>query len=150
MRGPTPGMLINRIQMRNISPASVVASGPSSSKRFTKLTHFVVPTVAAKCTSSPYVKWPAEELEKMVRHLPAGYIGATQDVVGVVNLLLSEEGRYVNASYFLSPDLLTRRLSRASLPGPVAANKRKMKQYKTALSPEFMTGQKPRGRWEIK
>ena len=53
-------------------------------------------------------------------------------------------------SYFFSPDLLTRRLSRASLPGPVAANKRKMKQNKTALSPEFITGQKPRGKWEVK
>ncbi len=41
---------------------------------------------------------PPEELEKMVRHIPAGYIGTTQDVVGAVNFLLSEEGRYINGT----------------------------------------------------
>ena len=45
-------ILPNRIQMGNISP-SVVVAGPGSSKRFTKSIHFVVPTVAAKCRSSP-------------------------------------------------------------------------------------------------
>ncbi|MDA2928923.1 SDR family oxidoreductase [Acidobacteria bacterium AH-259-O06] len=41
---------------------------------------------------------PKEELEKMVRHIPAGYIGETRDVVGVVNFLLSDEARYVNGT----------------------------------------------------
>ncbi len=41
---------------------------------------------------------PPEELEKMVRHIPAGYIGTTQDVVGAVNFLLSAEGRYINGT----------------------------------------------------
>ncbi|MFQ5929933.1 MAG: SDR family NAD(P)-dependent oxidoreductase [Acidobacteriota bacterium] len=41
---------------------------------------------------------PQEELEKMVRHIPAGYIGQTRDVVGVVNFLLSDEARYVNGT----------------------------------------------------
>lgn len=41
---------------------------------------------------------PQEELEKMAKSIPAGYIGETQDVVGVVNFLLSEEARYVNGA----------------------------------------------------
>ena len=34
----------------------------------------------------------------MTKHIPAGYIGTTQDVVGVVNLLLTEEARYVTGT----------------------------------------------------
>jgi len=41
---------------------------------------------------------PQQELEKMTKHIPAGYIGATQDVVGVVNFLLNEEARYVTGT----------------------------------------------------
>jgi hypothetical protein len=46
-------ILPNRIQLGNISPASAVAAGHGCLRRFTKSTHFVVPTVVAKCTSSP-------------------------------------------------------------------------------------------------
>ncbi len=46
-------ILPNRNQMGNISSASVVVAGPGSSKRFTKSTHLVVPTVAAATTFSP-------------------------------------------------------------------------------------------------
>lgn len=41
---------------------------------------------------------PQQELEKMTKHIPAGYIGTTQDVVGVVNFLLTEEARYVTGT----------------------------------------------------
>lgn len=41
---------------------------------------------------------PAEELVKMLKNVPAGYIGSTNDVAGVVNFLLSDEARYVNGA----------------------------------------------------
>jgi 3-oxoacyl-[acyl-carrier protein] reductase len=41
---------------------------------------------------------PAEELAKMLKNIPAGYIGMTNDVSGVVNFLLSDEARYVNGA----------------------------------------------------
>ncbi len=41
---------------------------------------------------------PQQELEKMTKHIPADYIGTTQDVVGVVNFLLTEEARYVTGT----------------------------------------------------
>ncbi|MFQ5794494.1 MAG: SDR family NAD(P)-dependent oxidoreductase [Candidatus Bipolaricaulia bacterium] len=44
---------------------------------------------------------PEEELEKMVKYIPAGYIGTTQDAVEVVNFLVSDEARYVNGANIL-------------------------------------------------
>jgi 3-oxoacyl-[acyl-carrier protein] reductase len=41
---------------------------------------------------------PAEELAKMVKNIPAGYIGATSDAVSAVSYLLSDEARYVNGT----------------------------------------------------
>jgi 3-oxoacyl-[acyl-carrier protein] reductase len=41
---------------------------------------------------------PAEELEKMVKNIPAGYIGNTGDAVNAVCYLLSPEARYVNGT----------------------------------------------------
>lgn len=41
---------------------------------------------------------PKEELERMVKHIPAGYIGSTEDAVRVVQFLLSEEARYINGA----------------------------------------------------
>ena len=41
---------------------------------------------------------PAEELEGMIKHIPAGYIGSTQDAVGVARFLLSEEASYVTGA----------------------------------------------------
>jgi 3-oxoacyl-[acyl-carrier protein] reductase len=41
---------------------------------------------------------PAAELEKMVKNIPAGYIGDTADAVNAVCYLLSDEARYVNGT----------------------------------------------------
>lgn len=39
---------------------------------------------------------PMEELESMVKRIPAGYIGSTDDAVNAALYLLSDEARYVN------------------------------------------------------
>lgn len=39
---------------------------------------------------------PAEELERMVKDIPAGYVGELTDVVVAARFLLSDEARYVN------------------------------------------------------
>lgn len=41
---------------------------------------------------------PAEELTKMVNSIPAGYIGTTDDVAGIVRFLLSDDARYINGA----------------------------------------------------
>jgi 3-oxoacyl-[acyl-carrier protein] reductase len=41
---------------------------------------------------------PPEELESMVKKIPAGYVGKTDDVVGLVRFLLSDDARYVNGA----------------------------------------------------
>lgn len=41
---------------------------------------------------------PEEELAKMVKNIPAGYIGALDDAVSATRYLLSEESRYVNGT----------------------------------------------------
>ena len=41
---------------------------------------------------------PEAELESMVKKIPAGYIGSTQDVVSIVRFLLSDEARYINGA----------------------------------------------------
>ena len=41
---------------------------------------------------------PKEELAAMVKRIPAGYVGSTQDAVGVVRFLLSEEARYITGA----------------------------------------------------
>lgn len=41
---------------------------------------------------------PEEELQKMVKNIPAGYIGALSDAVSAVRFLLSDEARYVNGA----------------------------------------------------
>lgn len=41
---------------------------------------------------------PSEELERMVKHIPAGYIGELKDAVSAVRFLLSEDARYVNGA----------------------------------------------------
>jgi len=41
---------------------------------------------------------PKEELAAMVKRIPAGYIGGTQDAVSVVRYLLSEEARYITGA----------------------------------------------------
>jgi len=41
---------------------------------------------------------PPEELESMVKNIPAGYVGSTGDAAGVTTFLLSEEARYVTGA----------------------------------------------------
>lgn len=41
---------------------------------------------------------PAEELEKMVKNIPAGYLGSPEDAVEAVRFLLSDKARYVNGA----------------------------------------------------
>jgi 3-oxoacyl-[acyl-carrier protein] reductase len=41
---------------------------------------------------------PLEEMSKMIKNIPAGYVGDTGDVAGAVLFLLSDEARYVNGS----------------------------------------------------
>jgi 3-oxoacyl-[acyl-carrier protein] reductase len=41
---------------------------------------------------------PAEELSKMVKNIPAGYIGSTADAAATVCYLLSDDARYVNGT----------------------------------------------------
>ena len=41
---------------------------------------------------------PKEELDRMVKTIPAGYVGSVSDAVAAVRYLLSEEARYVNGA----------------------------------------------------
>jgi 3-oxoacyl-[acyl-carrier protein] reductase len=41
---------------------------------------------------------PEQELQAMVKRIPAGYIGSTEDAVGAALYLLSDEAAYVNGS----------------------------------------------------
>ncbi len=41
---------------------------------------------------------PEEELERMLKMIPAGYIGQTKDVVSAVMFLVSEEAGYINGT----------------------------------------------------
>jgi 3-oxoacyl-[acyl-carrier protein] reductase len=41
---------------------------------------------------------PEEELSKMVKMIPAGYVGNLQDAVGAARFLLSEEAGYINGA----------------------------------------------------
>ena len=41
---------------------------------------------------------PKEELERMARLIPAGYVGSVEDAVSAVRFLLSEEARYINGA----------------------------------------------------
>jgi 3-oxoacyl-[acyl-carrier protein] reductase len=41
---------------------------------------------------------PAEELQKMVKTIPAGYVGELSDAVSAARFLLSDEARYVNGA----------------------------------------------------
>jgi 3-oxoacyl-[acyl-carrier protein] reductase len=41
---------------------------------------------------------PQEELARMLKLIPAGYVGSVDDAVSVVRFLLSEEARYVNGA----------------------------------------------------
>jgi len=57
--------------------------------------------ITMNCVSPGFIdsgSAPKEELERMVKLIPAGYVGAVNDAVAAVRFLLSEEARYVNGA----------------------------------------------------
>jgi 3-oxoacyl-[acyl-carrier protein] reductase len=57
--------------------------------------------ITVNCVSPGFIdsgSAPKEELEKMVKLIPAGYLGTVEDAVAVVRFLLSDEARYVNGA----------------------------------------------------
>ena len=57
--------------------------------------------ITMNCVSPGFIdsgSAPKEELERMVKLIPAGYVGSLADAVAAVRFLLSEEARYVNGA----------------------------------------------------
>jgi len=57
--------------------------------------------VTANCVSPGFLdsgSAPQEELDRMVKTIPAGFVGDTADAAGLVRFLLSDEARYVNGA----------------------------------------------------
>jgi 3-oxoacyl-[acyl-carrier protein] reductase len=57
--------------------------------------------ITMNCVSPGFIdsgSAPKEELERMVKLIPAGYVGSVDDVVSAVRFLLSDEARYVNGA----------------------------------------------------
>jgi 3-oxoacyl-[acyl-carrier protein] reductase len=57
--------------------------------------------ITVNCVSPGFIdsgSAPEGELEKMVKYIPAGYVGKVDDVAGAVRFLLSDEARYVNGA----------------------------------------------------
>jgi 3-oxoacyl-[acyl-carrier protein] reductase len=57
--------------------------------------------ITINCVSPGFIdsgSAPAGELERMLKFIPAGYIGTVDDVVAAVRFLLSEEACYVNGA----------------------------------------------------
>ena len=57
--------------------------------------------ITMNCVSPGFIdsgSAPAGELERMVKFIPAGYVGTVGDAVSAVRFLLSEEARYVNGA----------------------------------------------------
>ncbi len=57
--------------------------------------------VTMNCVSPGFIdsgSAPKEELDKMVKFIPAGYVGSVDDAVGAVRYLLSDTARYVNGA----------------------------------------------------
>lgn len=57
--------------------------------------------ITMNCVSPGFIdsgSAPKEELERMVKLIPAGYIGGVDDAVAAVRFLLSDEARYVNGA----------------------------------------------------
>jgi len=58
--------------------------------------------ITMNCVSPGFIdsgSAPAGELERMVKFIPAGYVGTIDDAVSAVRFLLSEEARYVNGAH---------------------------------------------------
>jgi 3-oxoacyl-[acyl-carrier protein] reductase len=57
--------------------------------------------ITANCISPGFIETgsvPREVLAESFKSIPAGYLGSTDDAVGAVNYLLSDEARYVNGA----------------------------------------------------
>ena len=57
--------------------------------------------ITMNCVSPGFIdsgSAPEGELEKMVKYIPAGYVGSVADAVAAVRFLLSDEARYVNGA----------------------------------------------------
>jgi 3-oxoacyl-[acyl-carrier protein] reductase len=57
--------------------------------------------ITMNCVSPGFIdsgSAPKDELDKMVKFIPAGYVGTVDDAVGAVRYLLSDEARYVNGA----------------------------------------------------
>ena len=57
--------------------------------------------ITMNCVSPGFIdsgSAPQEELERMVKLIPAGYVGSVDDAVAAVRYLLSDEARYVNGA----------------------------------------------------
>jgi 3-oxoacyl-[acyl-carrier protein] reductase len=57
--------------------------------------------ITVNCVSPGFIdsgSAPKEELEKMAKFIPAGYVGTVDDAVSTVRYLLSDEARYVNGA----------------------------------------------------
>ena len=57
--------------------------------------------ITMNCVSPGFIdsgSAPKEELERMVKLIPAGYLGSVDDAVSAVRFLLSDEARYVNGA----------------------------------------------------
>jgi 3-oxoacyl-[acyl-carrier protein] reductase len=57
--------------------------------------------ITVNCVSPGFIdsgSAPEGELEKMVKYIPAGYVGTVDDVAAAVRYLLSDDARYVNGA----------------------------------------------------
>jgi 3-oxoacyl-[acyl-carrier protein] reductase len=57
--------------------------------------------ITMNCVSPGFIdsgSAPEGELERMVKSIPAGYVGTVDDVVAAVRFLVSDEARYVNGA----------------------------------------------------
>jgi 3-oxoacyl-[acyl-carrier protein] reductase len=69
------------------------------SRSFAKL--IAADGITMNCVSPGFIdsgSAPPGELDKMVKFIPAGYVGSVDDAVGAVRYLLSDEARYVNGA----------------------------------------------------
>jgi 3-oxoacyl-[acyl-carrier protein] reductase len=57
--------------------------------------------ITMNCVSPGFIdsgSAPGGELERMVKYIPAGYVGSVDDAVSAVRFLLSDDARYVNGA----------------------------------------------------
>ena len=69
------------------------------SRSFAKL--IAADGITMNCVSPGFIdsgSAPDGELERMVKYIPAGYVGTVDDAVSAVRYLLSDEARYVNGA----------------------------------------------------